>query len=89
MKKSNIILALILAWLSVFSLVISSGLAVEWPHIDHETYEIAAGREKKLNLYVLYDHKITFEYNSTPGLNISMLLILRDLLIIYMKKDLN
>ena len=77
MKKSKIILALILAWLSVFSLVISPGLAVEWPHIDHETSEVKAGREKKLNLYVLYDHKITFEYNTTPGLPISMFFILK------------
>ncbi|MHA1562676.1 MAG: hypothetical protein ACTSPA_11175 [Promethearchaeota archaeon] len=77
MKKSKIILALFFAWLSVFSLVITPALAVEWPHVDQEIYQIRAGREKKDNLYVLYDHKITFEYNTTPGLPISMFFILK------------
>ena len=77
MKKSNIILTLILAWLSVFSLAISSGLAVEWPHIDHETFEVSGNSDLRYNFYVLYDHKITFEYNTTPGLPISMLFILK------------
>ena len=75
MKKSNIIFALFLAWLTLFSSVITPVSAVEWTHIDHEIYEVRAGREKKLNLYVLYDHKITFEYNTTKGLPISMLLM--------------
>ena len=77
MKKSNIILTLMLTWLSVFSLVITPGLAIEWPYFDHVTYEIEANDETKLNVYDLYDHYITFEYttNATTGDNISMLFI--------------
>ena len=75
MKKSNIILALILTWLSVFSLTITPTLAIEWPYFDQVTYEVHAYDEKKINVYDLYDHKITFEYNTTEGLPVSMLFI--------------
>ena len=75
MKKSNIIFTLILTWLTVFSLVITPALAIKWPYFDHITYEVEANDEKKMNVYDLYDHHITFEYNTTEGLPISMLFI--------------
>jgi len=75
MKKSNIILALMLTWLSVFSLVITPGLAIKWPYFDHEIYEIEANNEIKKNVKDLYDHYITFEYSTTPSYNVSMLFI--------------
>ena len=75
MKKSNIILALILTWLSVFSFAITPTLAIEWPYFDQVTYEVEAYDEKKINVYNLFDHKITFEYNTTEDLPVSMLFI--------------
>jgi hypothetical protein len=75
MKKSNIILALILTWLAVFSLVITPALAIKWPYFDHVNYEVEGNDEKKINVYDLYDHHITFEYYTTFGLPVSMLFI--------------
>ena len=75
MKKSNIILVLILAWLSVFSFAISPGLAVEFKYVDNKTIEVEGNFLTRYNVVGLYDHFITMEFNST--LPVSMLLIKR------------
>ena len=78
MKKSNIILTLILIWFSVFSYATSPGLAVEFMHIDHETYEVEDDFVWKINVVHLYDHTITLEWNSTRPL--SMLFVKKSIL---------